>query len=166
MNTKTSVILGALSLIMILGCASNAFAQDYKMAGCGLGSMLIKDDGFIQVFAVTTNNTFANQTFGITFGTSNCTKSGVVRVDREQEAFVEANLDNLSRDMVSGGGEYLMAFSQLLGCSEQGAAIGDFTQARYASLFPNEGANAQQVLYSLKIQMSQEEQFAQSCTRL
>src|SRR5580658_9609667 len=45
----------------------------YGTAGCGLGSIVFGNKaGIVQIFAATTNGTFATQTFGITTGTSNC----------------------------------------------------------------------------------------------
>ena len=47
-----------------------------NMAGCGLGSMLFKDNNNtkgVQSTAATTNGTFYNQYLGITSGTLGCT---------------------------------------------------------------------------------------------
>ncbi len=92
------------------------YARDYGMAGCGLGSMIIKDDGFVQVFAATTNGTSGSQTFGITSGTSNCTKDGAVKAEREKEAFVESAMAELTKDISKGEGEYLTTLASLYGC--------------------------------------------------
>ncbi len=108
---KVFFMVLALSLVSAV-----AFAGNYGMAGCGLGSMIIKDDGFIQVFAATTNGTFANQTFGITTGTSNCTKDGAVKSEREKEAFVESAMAELTKDISKGEGEYLTTLASLYGC--------------------------------------------------
>src|SRR5687767_10565283 len=99
--------LGTMIVGMVAGTmlVTAAHAAPYGMAGCGLGSMVISSDGFSQVFAATTNGTSASQTFGITTGTSNCTRSGVVLADKEQEAFFEANFTELRRDIAGGGGE-------------------------------------------------------------
>src|SRR6266511_1273208 len=78
-----------LAVIVSLVAASSALAQSkteeelkkgiqgspgkYGAAGCGLGAMAFKDQpGGIQIIAATLNDICANQTFGITFGTSNC----------------------------------------------------------------------------------------------
>src|SRR4051812_44427690 len=61
----------------------------YGMAGCGLGSLAIRDGSkWMQVVAATLNGTGV-QTFGISFGTSNCTEDGVATAAREKEAFIE-----------------------------------------------------------------------------
>ena len=58
--------------------ATNASA--YDSTGCGLGSMAWRGQSGIapQILAVTTNGSFGNQTFGITFGTSGCDPNGRV----------------------------------------------------------------------------------------
>jgi len=89
----------------------------HKMAGCGLGSMVVEDSSkWSQVLAATLNGT-GMQTFGISFGTSNCTEDGVMQASKEKEAFIEANVVELRRDLALGQGEYLSALGSLYGCS-------------------------------------------------
>ncbi len=151
-----------------LFASNTALADGYGMAGCGLGSIVFGDSpGIVQVLAGTTNGTFASQTFGITTGTSNCVADGVVRVDREQEAFVEANLDALQRDIAAGGGEYLAAFTMLLGCDEAiRPAVYNFSQGAYAMAFPNTDVTPVQALYVLKLQMSLDHDIKAQCSRI
>lgn len=86
------------------------------MAGCGLGSMVVEDRSkWSQVASAFLNGT-GMQTFGISFGTSNCTEDGVAQVDREKDAFVEANLSDIRRDVAAGEGEYLSSLASLYGC--------------------------------------------------
>lgn len=95
------------------------------MAGCGLGSMVIEDQGkWAQVGSAFLNGT-GMQTFGISFGTSNCTEDGVASLGRERDVFVEANLPDIRRDVAAGEGEYLSSLQSLYGC-EDGAS---FSQA-------------------------------------
>ena len=53
-----------LSTIAVVALSSSAFAN--ANTGCGLGSVLIKDQSttVMQVLAATTNGTSGNQTFG------------------------------------------------------------------------------------------------------
>ena len=72
-------------MLSVLFAGSFAFAGD---AGCGLGGMLIKSNTkLMQLFAVTTNGTLGSQTFGITFGTSGCSASGLVQNDKQIQYF-------------------------------------------------------------------------------
>lgn len=106
----------------------------YGMAGCGLGSMLFQENSTVnQVLAATTNGTFGSQTFGITTGTSNCTKGGLAKVEKETEMFVEVNYDVLQKEISQGNGETLASFSNLLGCSDS-AALSHGLQANYGKI--------------------------------
>jgi hypothetical protein len=106
----------------------------YGAAGCGLGSMIISSGGIVQIFAATTNGTSANQTFGITSGTSNCddseAASGSARV------FVEANRAALSKDIARGNGETIVGLSAIAGCSDS-KAVGAVLQHNFTAIFPN-----------------------------
>ncbi|HBC88442.1 MAG TPA: hypothetical protein DCZ94_15955 [Lentisphaeria bacterium] len=103
----TVVVLGAFS--------AAAFAADYGAAGCGLGSLAFKKNDMTQVLAATTNGTFGSQTFGMTFGTSNCNNKGLVKLAMARESFIEANYKDLSRDVASGKGEYVNSLAKLYG---------------------------------------------------
>lgn len=101
----------------------------HRMAGCGLGSMVIEDGTkWAQVGAAFLNGT-GFQTFGITFGTSNCTEDGVSSASREKDAFVEANLADIRRDVAVGNGAYLSSLASLYGC--EGASAANFEKALF-----------------------------------
>jgi hypothetical protein len=116
-TTKTDAATGASEEGASEAAEMKSYSRGaYGMAGCGLGSMVIKDDSIMQIFAVTTNGTSANQTFGITTGTSNCKPGSKKMASIEQKVFVEANFAELSREAAQGDGEHLRAFAELLGC--------------------------------------------------
>lgn len=148
--------------------SESSSSEPYGMAGCGLGSMLLgSDDGFMQVFAATTNGTFASQTFGISTGTSNCVERGVVTANKEQEAFFEMNFANIKSDMASGEGEYLAAVGSLFGCSETVEAdLASFSQQNYSQIVPNQETTPVQALYSYKMAVSMDDTLAGSCAAL
>lgn len=137
-------------------------------SGCGLGSILIEKNHKVgQVVSSTLNGSFGTQTFGISTGTSNCTTDGTLMGEKEQQAFAEANLENLERDMASGGGEYLAAFSTLLGCDPSlTPAVGEFAQANYGKTFPSESTSASDALVSFKGALASNDTFAHGCTKL
>lgn len=165
---KMMIAIGVVFFGVSVFGSTSAQAQSYGTAGCGLGSMLFgEDEGMIQIFAATTNGLFATQTFGITSGTSNCVDRGVISQNSEQEAFFEMNYDALRQDMAAGQGEHLLAMGSLLGCSaEVQSELGSFSQAHYEQIFPSDHTTANQALYSYKMQLSQQEGFAQACARL
>ena len=104
----------------------------YGMAGCGLGSLVIKSDGFLQVFAVTLNGT-GYQTVGMTVGTSNCTAGTPAETAMEQKVFVETNLVSLTKESAQGQGQHLAAFAELLGCEQN--TFAEVSQAHFSDLY-------------------------------
>jgi hypothetical protein len=157
--TTLGLFVGAMAL------SSTARAQSYGMAGCGLGSLLIKDNTtLMQVIAATLNGT-GYQTFGITSGTSNCTSGGVVKAQREQAAFAEVNFQDLKRNMAAGGGEFLTSFSSLLGCEEAAKPVlAKMTQTRYESILPTEATSPVQLVENVKSQIKATPALASSCS--
>lgn len=136
---KLLVMVAALSLIV----AGSAFAAGGN-TGCGLGTLIFKDaqnqSTLVQVVAVTTNGTLGNQTFGISSGTSECTQPAkIVRNERLNE-FVQANLDDLARDISAGKGETLSTVAELMGVpSSDRAAFNANLQANFQQIFPTPG---------------------------
>jgi len=160
---KKLAILGA--VVGIMAGASAARAQGYGMAGCGLGSLVFKDNGMTQILAATTNGTFASQTFGITSGTSNCGSGGVIKAQREQAAFAEVNFQDLKRNMATGGGEFLTSFATLLGCEDAAKpALAKMTQSKYESILPTEKTTPMEMLSGVKTQIKSDAQLAGSCS--
>lgn len=108
-----------------------AYHAAYGMAGCGLGSLAIHEDGMIQILAATLNAT-GFQTFGISTGTSNC-KPNPQATAMEQRVFIESNLATLKREAASGQGETLSAFADLLGC--QSAQFSAASKANFQQIY-------------------------------
>lgn len=161
------LMCAALAASMVMGLGAGVAMAKYGMAGCGLGTFLF--DGNTkgsQIMAATTNGTFASQTFGITSGTSNCTAGGTVKADREQEAFVEANFESLQRDLAAGQGEYLVAFSGLLGCDEGATpALASFAQENFQH-FSGPEMSPQGMLYTMKSGLSVHPTLRSQCSRI
>jgi len=147
--------------------ASAARAQQYGMAGCGLGSMAFGKDNStgMQILAATTNGLFGTQTFGITSGTSNCVSGGVVKAEREQAAFAEVNFQDLKRNMATGGGEFLASFSTLLGCEDSAkATFFKMAQDKYESILPTEQTSPVQLVVGVKAQIKADPRLVNACT--
>lgn len=134
--------------------ASAADHGSQNMAGCGLGSMVVRENSkWAQVGAAFLNGT-GMQTFGITFGTSNCTEDGVASASREKEAFVEANLADIRRDVSVGSGEYLSSLASFYGCKgEQTASFGRALQKHQDKVV---GASADQATTVIDTVVSEE----------
>jgi hypothetical protein len=111
-----------IGLLVIILTFSYSFAYaDRGNVGCGLGTTIMAgkmDSTLMQVFAVTTNGTSGNQTFGITSGTLECSQpSSFVNNERLIE-FVASNMDSLAVDMAAGSGESLDTLAELMGVSD------------------------------------------------
>lgn len=122
----------------------------HKMAGCGLGSMVIEDPSkWAQVGAAFLNGT-GMQTIGITFGTSNCTEDGVATAAREKDAFIEANYADLRREVVVGNGAYLSSLASLYGCKGEAAlSFGHALQKNQEQVLKASSTEASSVIESV-----------------
>lgn len=131
--------LAVVAVLMFVG-SSYAAGEGYGSAGCGLGSLIIGNDpGFIQVFAATTNGTLGNQTFGITSGTSNCDKQAKFASNKRLTEFVQANMDNLAKDVAMGKGESMDTLAELMGISiEKRPVIYAKLQSNFSNIFTSE----------------------------
>ncbi len=157
------VFLGA--LLFVTGVSSAPAAAKYGMAGCGIGSLIIKENGFAQVVAATTNNIYGNQTSGITTGSLGCTADGVVKSDKEQEIFVHMNIDSLEQEMAAGKGEKLNTLATLFGCPKDSQKnFANMTQKKYGTLFTNDVRNSPSDLISaIRTEISKDNNLATSC---
>ncbi len=132
MKSMKTLIAG----LLVAGFSAGAMAASYGSAGCGLGSLVFQGNGPTQILAATTNGTFGSQTFGLTFGTSNCNNKGLVKLGMQRESFIEANYKDLSRDVASGKGEYVTNLAKLYGFTTENT--GKFTallQKNHTTIF-------------------------------
>lgn len=144
--------------------AASPGTRAYGMAGCGLGSLVIKEDNFAQIVASTINGWTGTQTFGISTGTMNCTKQGVVLTDKEQEVFVEANMQSLQEDMVAGEGEYLSALIEQFHCQEEAKPIArQLAQTHFEAVFLTANTTPRQALYGYKRVLAEDPIVANAC---
>lgn len=123
------------SLAAAAALSTALFAGVNSQTGCGLGAMIIKDDSTALMLALqaTTNGTSANQTFGITSGTSGCKKTKFVMNERAEE-FVAANMDQLAKEVAMGQGESVDTLAELLKVEDK-AAFAATLQKNYNSIY-------------------------------
>lgn len=133
-------------VIGMFACAlvsTSAFAATYQAQGCGLGSTIWTDGSNLvhQVLGATTNGLSANQTFGMTSGTSNCEleASGYA-----QTVFIEANKVALANDIARGQGDTLASLSRMYGCANH-SAVGTVLKSNYETIFPSQNVSAQEI---------------------
>lgn len=136
-------ILTAAVLCAGLGLATSAHAVD-STGGCGLGSMAWRGQSGIipQSLAITTNNTFANNTFGITSGTSGCDPNGRITggTGRMVLAFLEDNMEQFAMDAASGNGETIETLAGIMNVDSK--TLGEEVQRNFAYIFPNDDVEA------------------------
>lgn len=148
--------------LLLAGCCLLAFAGEIQAnqnnTGCGLGSLIFKDqDGLLsQVCAATFNGIYGNQTFGITTGTSNCTKATTFASNEKLNKFVSENMDNLALDMSQGHGEYLSTLAVLLDTPVE-ARPGLYTrlQQNFSQIYTSAEITSSDVLNNLEKLLNQ-----------
>lgn len=144
-------VVAVISSFMIAGlgfAAPGDTPNNYGAAGCGLGSIVFgSEQGPVQIFAATTNGTFGSQTFGITTGTSNCSKQPKFASNDRLNEFVLTNMDNLAKDIAIGHGESLDTFAELMAISvEQRAVVNVKLQANFSNIFTSEKVESADVI--------------------
>jgi len=137
---KLLVLVAVFSLVV----AGTAMAAGNTNTGCGLGTVIFKDvqnrTTLVQVVEATTNGSSGNQTFGISSGTSECTQPTKTVQNERLNEFVQANLDELARDISAGKGETLSTVAELMGVpSAQRDAFNSNLQAHFQQIFPAPG---------------------------
>lgn len=139
-------ILSAVVVCAGLSLATSAHAVD-STGGCGLGSMAWRGQSGIipQSLAITTNNTFANNTFGITFGTSGCDPNGRITggTGRMTLAFLQDNMEQFAMDAAAGKGETIETLAGILNVDSD--KLGKDIQKNFAYIFPNDDVEVAEV---------------------
>ena len=133
-------------------------------AGCGLGSIIFKDNGKVfQILAGTTNGTFGSQTFGITSGTSNCATSGSNHSNNQkQKDYITANLATLQKEAAQGNGESIEGLAAVMGCPVSSyEEFGAYTQLNYHSIFSTH--NAGDVANNINSELQKNETLYKTC---
>jgi hypothetical protein len=137
------------------------FARNYGLAGCGLGSQVMgAKDG--QIFAATTNGTFGNQTFGITFGTSNCVGSPTTAKADRMDKYIVANKVRLADDIARGEGETIQGLAQIMNCS-QASDLGAKLQSKFSTIFESHDLVANEITDRIITVVGQDQELSVAC---
>jgi len=156
--------------ILLVAVLLAGTVQEARAADCAIGGFVVnKRTGIIeQLLAFTTNGTFFITYAGaITTGTSGCSNSGIIQREYEQQIFVAANYDALSRDFARGQGEHLAAMSALMGCpAALNGELGRVAQAHFGQLVTGAADPAPVLLAELKDELRGHPALSVSCTRL
>lgn len=153
-----------LSLALVL-FGFNAFAD--SSVGCGLGSMIFKDNTLLSsTLRVTTNQVFLTQYLGVTSGTSGCSRHDIVMNEKAHIHFAEVNLEKIEQDMIKGQGDYVSVLAYTLGC--QDSVINQFnvfTKNNYEKIFNSSETNAGQMLKNLGHEMRSNKSLSKNCIK-
>ncbi len=134
------------SAIAAIALSTSVMASPNSQTGCGLGSVIIKDDSSAVMLALqaTTNATSWNQTFGITSGTLGCKKTKLVMNERAEE-FVASNMDILAKEIAVGHGESIDTLAELLNIEDK-ATFSASLQSNYNSIYTSQKVEMNDVL--------------------
>ncbi|MFK2823568.1 DUF3015 family protein [Arcobacter sp. YIC-80] len=137
-----------LSAIAVAALSSSAFSN--QNTGCGLGSVLIKDQSttVMQVLAATTNGTSGNQTFGITSGTLNCEEPASFASNDKLNQFVADNMDELALDISAGKGETLNTVAKLMNVQDS-SAFSAKLKANFSNIYASQNVTSSSVIDSI-----------------
>ena len=139
------LLVGSLAALAL---TSSVYAN--SNTGCGLGSVLIKDQSTVvmQVLAATTNGTSGNQTFGITSGTLNCDKPSSIASNDKLNKFVADNMDELALDISSGQGETLSTVAKLMNVKDT-SSFSAKLQKNFNNIYASNNVNSANVIDSI-----------------
>jgi hypothetical protein len=148
---RVFAVVAVVALLLVSVGVAFAAGQARSNTGCGLGTMLFKNNAddkvLLQTFQATTNGIYGNQTFGITTGTSECNQPKNFANNQQLNEFMVANMDNLARDIAQGRGETLDAFAELLGVpAEKRPEFYSQLQSGFSRIFTSPGVQMASVM--------------------
>jgi len=129
-------ILAVCLLPLVAATSTQAVADSGP--GCGLGQQIFAGQTGLgpHVLAATTNSTFYNQLFGLSFDSLGCNGEAVITAEYQRNVFVAGNFDNIARDAAQGGGQHLLSLASLMNMTEQDTEqFIELTQQQYEILF-------------------------------
>jgi hypothetical protein len=144
--------------------AGQMYKYPYGMAGCGLGSVVIKSNTMIGQLTASTLNGTGFQTSAISStGSSNCKKDEAKAALEEQRIFMEANFASLTKEAAQGEGRMLRAFAEVLGCSDHFDEFSAMGQNQYTQIFSSN--NTETVLQNYRAAILGRDSLTGSCER-
>jgi hypothetical protein len=136
---------------LLILAAPFAYADKQDNIGIGAGTVLFEGhDGLAsQVFAVTTNHLFCNQTFAITSGTLGANKPADLWASQQLNDFVEENMDSLAQNVAQGQGESLDAICSILQI-ENTEAFNASLQQSFGDIYTSGSVTHEDVIGNMK----------------
>lgn len=151
-----SKLIGAVLLLS----GSVALADAPGGPNCGWGNMILEGKTGLanHMFALTTNGTSGNATFGMTLGTNGCDVEGPLTYGGESMVWFNNILDEYSTDVALGHGEALNAVAVMIGVEpEDRSHFNDVMHDNFTQLFPSTDTTGQEVLDSMVLVMAEDD---------
>ncbi len=142
----------------------SALAVDAS-SGCGPGWYILKNNSLVSSYLRTITHAFLapTVTFGMTTGTSNCTKHSIVEESKQSEALLTVTFDKLRQDVAQGQGVFLNAYADTFKCaSDDKALFGKTVQANYSKIFVKDHS-PENIVENTKQVLAKEPKLATSC---
>jgi len=137
-----------LLLVLFFLLTASVYAEDTS-SGCGLGWQVTSDITLSATSTRGTTNAFLPNTFSMTSGTSGCAAHGLVLNDKLPMHYAEVNFETLKVEMARGDGEFILAFAQTLGCSDN-SLFANTMKKHYGDIFSKEELNPIEMLSNVK----------------
>lgn len=151
-----------LTVIVLMG-THQLFAADGS-SGCGLGWAVLNKNSLVSSFTRSFINATFSNTIAMTSGTSGCAKHDIVKIEKEQIHFTEANYFVLMSQMSQGKGEHLETYGLVMGCRTED--LGSFSQTmknNFEKIYSNENITPDQVLKNVQEQIKKVPALSKKC---
>lgn len=143
----------------------HTFAKD-SSSGCGPGWYVAKDNSLLSsALRATTNGLlFPSVTFGMTFGTSNCSKHSIVKLEKERLKFATENYYEIAVESAKGNGEYLTAYGELMGCqSTYAQKFSDKMRENFGHIFSESEVSPEDLVKKTYLIILQDNELRKAC---
>lgn len=142
-------LLVVVMFVVLTSPAAMAAGALRNNVGCGIGTLLFESVGqgnsgwLLQAIASMTNSTFTSS-FTMTTGTINCAGNINKVVSTEVYEFINANMDDLARDVAMGNGATIDSLAAMLEISDKDAFSASL-QANFSTIFPSADVESAEV---------------------
>ncbi|WP_372652164.1 DUF3015 domain-containing protein [Halobacteriovorax sp.] len=150
-----------LLFVFVLLISTQSFAAD-SSSGCGLGWAVLKKNSLVSSFTRTFINATFSNTLGMTFGTSGCAQHSIVKNESKIIHFAEANYYQLQKEIALGEGNYLTAFSGLIGC-ENSINFNQKIQKSFDKIYPELSTTPTAALKNILQTVQSDQELSRNC---
>jgi len=152
--------VGAFALV--LGVPFQAALAGDDDVGCGVGTTIMEgENGLIPHLLASFTNGLTFQSISLTLGVMGCDTNDTITADAQLRKFASGNIDRLSREMATGGGESVDVLATLMGVPAANRPVfAAVVQSSFGVLFPSDDTTVGEMLDSLDGVMARDERLA------